>query len=80
VYLNLLSDVAWQIGTFTFDRRKYTRRSRSDETNVSLRGNVKCLAEDKDKDIIEYVLGFLDGLTYRWFETLDKGKFDFSLG
>jgi hypothetical protein len=32
---------------------------------------------NKDKDIIEYVLGFLDGFVYRWFETLDKGKFDF---
>jgi hypothetical protein len=29
---------------------------------------------NKDKDIIEYLLGFLDGFAYGWF---DKGKFDF---
>jgi hypothetical protein len=32
---------------------------------------------DMDKDITEYVLGFLDGFAYCWFETLDKGEFEF---
>jgi hypothetical protein len=30
-----------------------------------------------DRDITEYVLGFLDGFAYCWFETLDKGRDDF---
>jgi hypothetical protein len=30
------------------------------------------------RDITRYVLGFLDGFEYRWFETLDKGRDDFS--
>ena len=28
---------------------------------------------DMGKDIAEYVLGFLDGFAYRWFEALEKG-------
>ena len=29
---------------------------------------------DMEKDIVEYVLGSLDGFAYRWFEALDKGE------
>ncbi|TMI83036.1 MAG: hypothetical protein E6H10_08600 [Bacteroidetes bacterium] len=32
---------------------------------------------DMDDDIVEYVLGFLDGFAYRWFEVLDKGNTPF---
>ena len=32
---------------------------------------------DMDDDIVEYVLGFLDGFAYRWFEALDKGEIPF---
>jgi hypothetical protein len=32
---------------------------------------------DMDKDIVEYVLGFLDGFAYRWFEAMDKGDTHF---
>src|SRR5216117_2500978 len=32
---------------------------------------------DMDDDIVEYVLGFLDGFAYRWFEALDKGDTPF---
>src|SRR5271169_3294287 len=32
---------------------------------------------EMDRDVSEYVLGFLDGFAYRWFETLDKGTTSF---
>jgi hypothetical protein len=32
---------------------------------------------DVDKDITEYVLGFLNRFAYHWFETLHIGKDDF---
>src|SRR5205809_810154 len=30
-----------------------------------------------DKDISEYILGSLDGFTFEWFDTLDKGETPF---
>jgi len=27
-----------------------------------------------NKDISEYILGFLDGFAFEWFDTLDKGN------
>ena len=30
-----------------------------------------------DKDILEYILGFLDGFAFEWFDTLDKGETPF---
>src|SRR5439155_24273768 len=32
---------------------------------------------DMDKDISEYLLGFLDGFAFQWFDTLDKGDTPF---
>src|SRR5204862_7692860 len=32
---------------------------------------------DMDKDISEYILGFLDGFAFEWFDNLDKGDTPF---
>jgi hypothetical protein len=46
-------------------------------TCSSANSRVSASSDKCDKDITEYVLGFLDGFAYRWFETLDKGRDDF---